>query len=299
MIMKRILQLSVVFFLLFLTGKLQAQCPTPDEWGDVILASQAEVDDMAVTYAACTEIEGFLTIGDFDVPTDITSLAPLSNLTSIGGLGIYSTQITSLSGLNNLTHLTYGLSLGYNPQLDSLSDLENLNMGEDATLAVFDNPLLTSLTGLENLTAIWGIDINGSFLTSLSGLENLTSVTAIFIEDNTQLTDISALQNVDPATISGADWEGLLILDNPLLSVCNLPNFCTYLQGEGWRSISGNLGDCASEQAVIDACDAMSVEDIQANEMNIYPNPAKNHFTISNLSQNSDVKIMDMTGKVV
>src|SRR5690606_20655128 len=48
---------------------------------------------------------------------------------------------------------------------------------------------------------------------------------------------------------------GLRIVNNPLLGVCNLPNFCAYLQGSGSRAISGNAGDCISEAAVLDACD--------------------------------------------
>src|SRR5690606_34932971 len=41
---------------------------------------------------------------------------------------------------------------------------------------------------------------------------------------------------------------------NTSLSVCNLPNFCTYLAGSGPRSIWGNAGDCVSEEAVNASC---------------------------------------------
>src|SRR5690606_39104921 len=72
---------------------------------------------------------------------------------------------------------------------------------------------------------------------------------------NYSLTDISGLQNIDPNSIlSSYLGVGLYITGNPLLSVCNLDNFCTYLAGSGLRTISGNAGDCISEAAVNAAC---------------------------------------------
>src|SRR5690606_16128662 len=60
--------------------------------------------------------------------------------------------------------------------------------------------------------------------------------------------------NIDPASILSTYDYGLYIQNNPLLSVCNLDNFCTYLAGSGARTISGNAGDCISEDAVTTAC---------------------------------------------
>src|SRR5690606_32647453 len=60
--------------------------------------------------------------------------------------------------------------------------------------------------------------------------------------------------NIDPASILSTYDYGLYIQNNPLLSVCNLDNFCTYLAGSGPRTISDNAGDCISEDAVTTAC---------------------------------------------
>src|SRR5690606_20027800 len=98
------------------------------------------------------------------------------------------------------------------------------------------------------------INANSS-LDNLDGLSNLTSVGAdLVIEYNPSLTDISGLQNIDPASILSTYGLGLYIVGNTSLSVCNLPNFCTYLQGSGARNISDNAGDCISEAAVTAAC---------------------------------------------
>src|SRR5690606_15070813 len=77
---------------------------------------------------------------------------------------------------------------------------------------------------------------------------------------NAQLTDISGLQNIDPSGIlpisdysysmlkyTDAYKGGLIIVHNPDLMVCNLPNFCTYLsnpENTHPRSIWGNAGSC-------------------------------------------------------
>src|SRR5690606_29922257 len=55
------------------TTSQEPQCPT----GDVILYSQADVNNFATNYPNCTEITGYLSIGG----SDITDLSPLSNLT--------------------------------------------------------------------------------------------------------------------------------------------------------------------------------------------------------------------------
>src|SRR5690606_39820030 len=97
---------------------------------------------------------------------------------------------------------------------------------------------------------------NNSNLTDLDGLSNLTSIGGyLVIESNSSLTDISGLQNIDPASILSTNGFGLYISGNTSLSVCNLPNFCTYLQGSGLRTISDNAGDCVSDSAIQNACD--------------------------------------------
>src|SRR5690606_11506716 len=98
--------------------------------------------------------------------------------------------------------------------------------------------------------------VSNSQLQSLDGLENLTSVGGyIAIYNNDSLTDISDLANIDPTTITGS--YGLYIINNPVLSVCNLPNFCTYTSyppDTHPRTISGNAGNCLNETAMAISC---------------------------------------------
>src|SRR5690606_10972049 len=90
---------------------------------------------------------------------------------------------------------------------------------------------ITDLSPLSNLTSIGGhLQISDTYtLTNLDGLSNLTSIGGyLAIYNNQALTDISGLQNINPASIISSNY-GLYITFNTSLSVCNLPNFCTYL----------------------------------------------------------------------
>lgn len=290
------IQFSMAFALLLVCGKAQAQCPEGNQWGEVYLTTQAEVDAFAVNYPNCTEITGYLSIGEYENPTNITDLTPLSNLTSIESVGIYSTQVTSLSGLNNVTHIG-DILIMENHQLTSLSGLENLTTISN-DFSIYENQQLTSLTVFSNLTSLSSIQFNGNpLLTSLSGLESIISLEFLSIWNNNQLTDISALQNIDPATFFyGSGTNSIGIWDNPLLSVCNLPNICTYLQNGGEMFIENNAGDCISEQAVLNAC-SLSVNDNELSKIQAYPNPVKDILYFEKEVQK--ITITDLTGKVL
>src|SRR5690606_3533074 len=75
-------------------------CPS----GDITLYSQQDVDNFGAMYPDCTEIEGYLDIGYwYNGSNNITDISALSNLVSVGGLGIYYTQLTNLNDLSLLT----------------------------------------------------------------------------------------------------------------------------------------------------------------------------------------------------
>lgn len=68
------------------------------------------------------------------------------------------------------------------------------------------------------------------------------------------MLDISGIRNIDPSSIGGQ--EGLVIANNPKVTICHLSNICTYLTFDPDihpRTIS-NSGHCSSAQTVINAC---------------------------------------------
>lgn len=234
-----------------------------------------------------TNIDGFgslTTIGGLDVRNHsvLTSIDGFNNLTDIGTIGVniqINQALQSINGFNSLTQIEGKFELRQNPNLVSFGGFNNLTTF--GTYLYFNDTKVVNVTGLSSLTTVGtfmviegnteltNIDFvnalttvganfairNNSQLQNLNGLSNLVSVGGrVQILNNTVLNNISGLQNINPTTISE---QGLIIKDNPALSVCNLPNFCTYLANDASthpRDISGNLGNCLDEAAVVTAC---------------------------------------------
>lgn len=256
------------------------QCPP----GDILLRSQADVNQFVTNYPNCTEIEGLLQIGEFQGSvSNVTDIRGLSKLTRIaGGLFVQNTGVLqNLDGLNSLASVGGDVYIGNNTQLlhvdglnslasvggftdinnntalvnvDGLSSLTSIGKG----LFIGYNTALANLDGLRNLSALGGylrIRDNATLL-HLNGLHKITQIGGnIYVYNNTMLNDILGMRNIAPGSI---EIEfGLTIQDNPALAVCNLPNFCTYLANDASthpRNISGNLANCLDEAAVVTAC---------------------------------------------
>ncbi|MFA5556648.1 MAG: hypothetical protein WDA29_06030, partial [Flavobacteriaceae bacterium] len=214
---------------LFFTQNTKAQCPT----GNVTLSTQAQVNNFAQNYPNCTQINGNLVIGysTSSSTSNITNLTPLQNITGItGNIRIRNNAtLSTLNGLNNLENIGGHLDIYYNSELKNIDELIGLE-SIGGHLDIYNNPKLQNLNGLSNLTQIGGY---------------------LWLYTNTQLTDISGLQNIDPITIG---IYGLHIIGNTNLSICDFSNFCTYLQGSGVRTISGNAGNCSDETTLVNLC---------------------------------------------
>jgi hypothetical protein len=168
--MKKVLLLIAVVMLCHTTVFPQGCLPD-----GITFTTQAQIDSFQITYPGCTEIEGNVTIYNDWYGYSINNLNGLSGLTAIGGwLTISCYKLTSLTGLNALTTIGGNLSIG----------IYNMNGG------LIGNDI-TSMTGLEGLTSIGGnLSILGnSSLTSLAGLENVSaaSIDNITIYNNVAL----------------------------------------------------------------------------------------------------------------
>src|SRR5690606_11664688 len=76
------------------------------------------------------------------------------------------------------------------------------------------------------------------------------------ISDNESLSDISGISQINSTSITNMN-----IKDNPILSICDYPNICTYLEGIGTRNVSGNAAGCDSDTAIQAACSGEEEED--------------------------------------
>ncbi len=256
--------------------------------------------------------------------TSLTNLGGLNNLTSIGTAFIImnNASLTSINGLNALAHIGNALDIRQNPNLENVGGFSNLtsvggymyfndtkvvnvtglnNLSSVGSFMIVDgNTNLTNVGFLSNLTSVGGsIAVrNNAQLQNLNGFSNVSTVGGrVQIVNNAILNNISGLQNIAPSTISE---NGLIITNNPALSVCNLPNFCSYLANPASthpRNISGNLANCLNETAVRTACGLMSVMDIDKSNISVYPNPVKGLLNFS--EEVSNVKITDVSGRTV
>jgi len=147
--------------------------------------------------------------------TDIDNFGIYSECTELeAGVQISGDDISNLDGLNIITSVMGNLNIGWsyfepcgNPLLTSLSGLENLT-SIGGNLQIVSNENLISLSGLESLTFIGGSLIigtgwngwasGGNFsLMSLTGLDNLTFIGGnLIIEDNSNLISLSGLENL-------------------------------------------------------------------------------------------------------
>jgi len=284
-------------FLIISVFKVNAQCPP----GDVVLNSQAQVNQFIIDYPNCTVINGNLTIRG----ADIVNLNGLDNLVEVTGyLGVYDNNLLeNFTGLESLTTLGASLDVSDNPGLLNANGLSGLtNVGTE--IQFFNNAQLQNISSLTGVTGIGGgvWIIQNPQLQSLNGLQNILQVGGdIEVRDNTILNNITALQNINPSSITPSGTYGLTIKNNPAVSVCNLPNFCSYLAHAAAthpRDIAGNAGDCLTEQAVISAC-ILSLDEFGVASLNAYPNPVADILNITYNKNIENLSVINVFGQEV
>lgn len=191
--------------------------------GNVIIESQEELENFtAIPY---TKIEGSLSLSNC---TDLSSLNHLQEVTNwlqtsdnpllpnFHGLeGIKSTKILSILGC---------------PLITNLSGLENLSIKEEGGLAIFANFLLTDISALSTTlpSTLQFLEIgDNESLESLNGLENVTTIKeACVIGYNSSLKSLSGLDNLTSVLGENDGW--LAIFDNQsLTNITALQNLTT------------------------------------------------------------------------
>ncbi|KAJ3073231.1 hypothetical protein HK102_006052 [Quaeritorhiza haematococci] len=223
-------------------------CGAPNQWTEIATPEQLP------RLANCTTLLGSLLIrGPLK---DLT--AGLSRLQTIElSLDITETDLQDLTGLTSLREIGDKFFIHANKELRSLEGMGNLTRVGNG-LFVYDSPTLVNIRGLRNLQAVnpdinpalpFGVSIyNNPRLSSLSGLESLRSFGHIFLvadcpslrdlrgiptpqgtgiearnitlRRNINMTDISQLSifNSPPASTPGVTGTNLEVLDMLLLS---------------------------------------------------------------------------------
>ncbi len=227
----------------------------------------------------------FFSQADIDsFPVHFSGCTELGGIVSISGL-----DISNLAGLNQVTSINSALQIGVfnyfsgwgNPLLTNLTGLENLtDIG--GALWINKNDSLISLDGLENLTSIGGGLLIGydyvgpdrsemSSLASLEALGNVTSVGGELCVRGTAVTSLSGLDNISPGSIFL-----LYLSENSYLTSCAVKSVCDYLASpDASTMIWGNAPGCNSEEEVEAACLAYVPEDDGSMRYAVrgWPNP--------------------------
>jgi len=248
----------------------------------ITFTTQEQINNFQANYPGCTEIEGNVFIGSENGNLNIMNFQGLSIIEKINGrldiIGCLS--IGEVSGLNALTEVGESLEIKSCTELDNLSGLNSLtHVGGGLKIAL--NNVLTSIEALESLTAINGdLSIIGNVsLHCLEGLSSLILVPgSIFINNNSCLTDITALQNINPDSIQG--W--LAIMGNYSLSDCAIQSICSYLQiPNGLVYITSNASGCNNLSEVQQACMTSIEQFSDQPEISLLPNPAISFITVT------------------
>lgn len=258
--------LIVVAQIIFSTCLLSQGC-LPN---GITFSSQTQIDIFQTEFPDCTNIEGSVDIEG----TNISNLSGLNIVTEIGGtLTIEGTEnLVSLTGLDKLEFIGGSLAIGENAALNSLTGLGALAEVNE-NVWIFDNPNLINLNGVNVFSSIGEIlsIYHNTNLSDISGLSSLNTIGgALFLDDNDKLESLSGLDNIDPASILD-----LLLLNNGLLSDCDVESICGYLENPGGTlEIVDNASGCNSTSEVASACDENSVEQFRASfTIEIFPNP--------------------------
>ena len=190
-----------------------SQCPTTE----LLLETQADIDNFAANYPNCTVLTNDLRIGE--VNGNVTNLDGLSLITSAQNIHLRHTQISDFSGLHNLEEVLI-LSTEFSNNIqnldgltslrtmdllqiffsDNIMDLSGMNSIEAIqNVHIFSNPSLTDISQLSFLETINSMNITNNALASLSGLENIHTIyedLSITNESLINLNELSSLQSI-------------------------------------------------------------------------------------------------------
>jgi hypothetical protein len=316
--MKKIL-ITTSLLLIICATSVTAQSCLPE---GITFVIQQDIEEFQENYPDCTEISGFV-----EIHGSLWDLGGLSNITSIGGnLRIIDCDdLTSLEGLNSLTTIGGKLEIYECQNLSNLNGLESLiSIGGD--MEIHQNYNMISLYGLSSLATIGGYMeiMSNSNMMSLYGLSSLVSVGGdLILQNNGDLVEIDGLINLtsiggslnitnndDLPSLSGLDnidhnsMDEIVIIYNNHLSTCDVESVCSFILNEtGFATIYGNSTGCNSPDEIEEACDGVSVSEIDFSEnLLIHPNPFTTFTTIEyELKQPSAVQlsIFNQLGQLV
>lgn len=211
----------------------------------------------------------------------IETLDGLENLQKVGAIfDIRAESLHALSGLDQLDTVVGVLQISNPVHLKNLEGLLNFKHGG---VYIFSADSLVNVAGLENWRSgslLWITEC--PLLTSLTGIENLETLLldavlpglnlpALWLADNSSLQDVSALDH--PVALA----TGVRLKNNPQLSACSVQAICDYLSTPlgpmDTVDIGQNMVNCNSESEVLSFCASATEGWTVKNGIEVSPNP--------------------------
>lgn len=200
--------------------------------GDVYLTNQQEVDTFGANNY--THINGGLYIdsgaGTGSSVSDVTNLDAFISLRIVQDYFVLVfTGITSLEGLNNLEEVGDVFDIRVAQNLLSLSALSNLNViGGGLNI---NDTLIEDLEGLNNIQSLGSLSLEDNLnLQNIDALNNLESIQGYFsIRDNSSLNNLDGLSNLTSASGFYIENNNSLVNIDGLSSLTFVPSYA-YIQ---------------------------------------------------------------------
>ena len=141
----------------------------------------------------------------------IADLTPIAGLTNLIALRLYSNQFSSLTPLEGLTNLK-SLDLSYNG-INDITPLKGLTNLVELFIQLNKIQDITPLKGITNLKTLYLSENNVEDITALEGLTNLTQ---LFIHVNSiqDITPLRGMTNLETLYLSSNDIEDITALES-------------------------------------------------------------------------------------
>ena len=268
----------------------------------VLTANISVVTELDIHYkniSNLTGIEDFISLTDFDCTgiqitnLDVSKNISLTKLCCSGNLltNIDLTQNTALTEFWCFANELTNIDISQNTALTELycfkNSLTSINTNQNTNLEIFicsENQLLN--LDLTHNTALLYLSCNKNQLTSINMSQN-NNISLLDCDSN-QLTDLD-IQNGNNENIA-------------FFKTTNNPNLtCIFVDDASWSETNWTNIDPASTFVETQAeCDALGVNDIIKDAgFAIYPNPAKDKFSIQTSNEIENLKIYDIFGKLL
>ena len=235
-----------------------------------------------------TPLSGLTKLEMLEIPAEVKSLAPLAGLTELRSLNLYTrngnssyyplTDISALSGMTKLANLNIGL--GDVKDLSPVSGLTSLT--ELNLYGNFDCPDLQFLSGLTKLRTLQITPYNGegaATLSSLKGLENLTELRELYVNGSGNLTDVEPLANLTRLTTLSLPYRDYSINEPPALDL------------SGLSGLTG-LQDLRVNSSVVSLEPLRGLTDLRSLQINAdWQNPVESLEPLSGLEKLSNLHV--------